>query len=215
MTRFLIVRHGLSEGNRAKIYQGQLDVPLAPQGHMQAEKTAVYLAEHYSINAIYASDLTRTCQTVQPLADRLGLPIHTCRDLREIDVGVWQGKSFEEVQREFPAEYMHYINDPDTFHFVDGEDVATLVRRSLLALARIAKENDGKTVVIGTHGGVIRALLATWNGLNVKRIKEITPIANCSITVADYENGSIRLVQVASVAHLTNLESQDQKSALV
>lgn len=211
MTRLLLIRHGLSITNKARMFTGQMNVSLAPLGYEQASKTAEYVAAQYKVDVIYASDLDRACQTVQPLAERLGLPIHTCRDLREIDVGSWQARLVEEIGREFPAEYAHYVNDPGTFHFERGESFSALMERAMLALTRIAKENDGKTVVIGTHGGVIRSLLAAWSGFGIKRIKEIPSVANCSITVVECESGEMRPVQIAFAGHLADLDSKDKR----
>lgn len=202
MTQLILIRHGLSVTNQAKRYTGQWNVELAPEGLEQAERTAAYVAANYKVDAIYSSDLLRTCQTVQPLANRLGLPIQTCRDLREIDVGLWQGMLFEDIKKVYPEDYARNIANPACFHFPGGEDYTALTRRAGDAVLRIAAANEGKTVVIASHGGTMRALLNRWSGHGVERLFEIAPVPNCCILCAVYENGSIRVLQQPSVAHL-------------
>lgn len=203
MTELLLVRHGFSEGNRAKIFQGQLDVTLAAEGHIQAQTTADYLHAHYSIDAIYTSDLTRTLQTAQPLAERVGLPLRKCKDLREIHVGAWQGMKREDVRRLYPENFAQYSSDPAGFRFVEGEDYAELLERGLRALVRISQENDGKTVAVITHGGMIRVLLSQWTGLGLKRLFEVPPAPNCSVTRVIFDKGTFHLCEALLEAHLS------------
>lgn len=89
MTKLLFVRHGESIYNNASKFTGQKDIPLTELGEKQAEVTGKFLWENYPIDAVYSSDLSRAVNTAKPLADKLGLPIHTDPRFREIDLGEW------------------------------------------------------------------------------------------------------------------------------
>ena len=88
MTRFIVVRHGLSEANKAEVFAGLTDAPLLEKGKLQAEYVAQYLAKGERIDRILYSGLTRTRQTAEPSARALGLPLHAEPGLAEIFAGL-------------------------------------------------------------------------------------------------------------------------------
>ena len=89
MVRFIIVRHGLTDFNRLRKYQGQHEANLEPIGIEQAEATAERVAAEYRLDAIYSSDLSRAVKTAEPFARRFSLPINKDAAFREVDVGEW------------------------------------------------------------------------------------------------------------------------------
>ena len=204
MTTLLIVRHGYSCANKENRFSGQMDVPLNEVGRRQAEELGRYLTGHFAVDAVYASDLSRAYDTVKPIADALHLPVHTDAALREVDVGEWQGMLFEDVARRYPENFALYKRKPGLARFDGGESFAELLERAASAIGRIARENEGKTVVIGTHGGVIRTLRALWTGLSLERMEELPHVPNASLTVAEYESGTVTLREVGYCDFLTD-----------
>lgn len=204
MVRFIIIRHGYSLGNKEKRFTGQMDVSLDEIGYSQAKSTADYILKNFKVDSIYSSDLSRAYETVKPIADVLGKEIHKCKDLREADVGEWQGKLIEDVKNEYAENFAFYKEDPGHARFVGGESYADVMYRSRQALEKIAEENEGKTVVIGTHGGVVRALRVAWDDSPLDRINEISHVPNGSVSVAEYEDGSIKWLSIGYADHLEN-----------
>ena len=203
MTELLFVRHGYSEGNKDHRFSGQRDFPLAEAGHHQARELADYLRATYSVDAIYASDLCRAIDTVGPLAEMLSLPVHPMKALREIDVGLWEGVLREEVARRYPETYALYLNTPGLARFDGGESFAEMRERALSAVQKIVAENEGKTVVIATHGGVIRALRTLWENIPLAQMGRIPHVANASVTVVRYEGKAATLVAAGVCDYLT------------
>ena len=209
MTTLLIIRHGYSLGNKEKRFSGQADLPLDEAGCRQAEQTAQHVLSHYTVDAVYASDLSRAYDTVKPIAEARGLPVCTDKALREVDVGDWQGKRIDEVERQYPESFGLYKRKPGLVRFDGGESDGTMLERALPAVERIAEENEGKTVVIGTHGGVIRVLRAAWTGVSLDQIEEIPHVANGSVTVVEYERGRVTLRLVGDTAHLSERVTEE------
>lgn len=209
MVRFIIVRHGYSLGNKEKRFSGQMDVSLDDIGYSQAHSTAEYILNNFNVDSIYASDLSRAYETVKPIADELGLTVNKCKELREVDVGKWQGKLIEDVKKEFPENFELYRTNPGLSKFDGGESYADVMFRSKLALEKIEKENEGKTIVIGTHGGVIRTLRAVWSNTPLENIKDIPHVPNGSVTVAEYSNGEVKLIQVGYTEHLADKTTEE------
>lgn len=203
MVTFLIIRHGFSCGNKENRFSGQMDVPLDETGILQAKTTAEYILSHFKVDSVYSSDLSRAVDTVKPIAAGLGLPVHTCNELREVDVGDWQDRSNEEIARMYPESLAVYRKTPGLTCFDGGESFIEAQERSLEAIARIAAENEGKTVVIGTHGGNIRALQVAWMGMSMAQMQEVPYVSNCAVTVVNYENGKAEILLSGYADHLT------------
>lgn len=202
MVRFIIVRHGLTTFNKEHRYQGQCEAPLDDIGIRQAEITAEHIEKAYHIDAIYASDLQRTVNTAKKAADRLGLPISTCKGLREIDVGGWERRLIKDVWAESPERVEAYRNDPGTFHFEGGESFSDVYERAARSLSEIAEKHDGENVLIVSHGGTIRTLVCAWSGIPLKDLRTVPTLPNTSITVAEYENGMGKLTLIGDNSHL-------------
>ena len=203
MTELLFIRHGYSEGNKSRRFSGQRDFPLDEAGRLQAAELAAYLTGAYHVDAIYASDLCRAYDTVKPLAEALDLPVHPVRELREVDVGLWEGVLRDEVERQYAETYALYLKAPGLVRFDGGESFAEMRTRALAAVQRILSENEGKTVAIATHGGVIRALRTVWEDIPLARMGEIPQVPNASITVVRYEGERATLVTAGYSDHLT------------
>ncbi len=204
MVTFIIIRHGYSQGNKEKRFSGQLDVPLDDIGVLQAKSVAEYVLENFKVDSIYSSDLSRAYETVKPIGDVLGLEVQKCKELREVDVGKWQGKLVEDIKKEDLEGFESYRTNPGLFIFEGGESYIAAMERAALALDKIARENEGKTVVIGTHGGIVRTLRASWNNIPAEGIKDIPHVLNASVTVAEYDKGNVRWLQIGYSDHLAD-----------
>ncbi len=202
MVKFILIRHGRTTYNTTGRCQGQVDSPLDELGVRQAAITAEHIAKSISAAAIYASDLSRTRDTAAPTAKRLGLPVHTSKALRELDCGTWENRLISDIKREEPDAFALRQRSLGTFRFPNGESFKDGYDRAFLYLSELAKKHDGETVLIFTHGGIIRGIVAAWSGISIERVQDVTPPKNTSITVAEYENGKIKLLSFNDVSHL-------------
>lgn len=202
MVKFIIVRHGFSLGNKEGRFTGQLDVSLDEIGFAQAESVAKYILDNFKIDVIYSSELSRAYDTALPVAKALGLEVNKRKGLNEVDVGLWQGKLIDDVEKEFPESFALYKSSPGLSRFDGGESYAELRERVVAEFHKLAQENDGKTVLVAAHGGVIRNLLAAWLDIPGERIKEVPRAANASITIAEYEGGKAELKLIGYTDHL-------------
>lgn len=188
MVKFIIVRHGYSTTNMEKKFAGQSDVPLTEIGLEQARDTAEYILKNYKIDAIYSSDLCRAIDTAKPIAEALQMPIKTEKDLREFSAGCWEGKYIKDLWAEYPEEFAKWANDVGNARCGDGETSAEVSLRSEKIFKKIARENEGKTVLVATHGGVVRAVRCNWLGISLDDMRDVPHVANASVTVALYDN---------------------------
>lgn len=208
-----MVRHGYSVSNFNKTFTGQLEAPLTGIGVKQAQKVCQYIFENYIIDAIYSSDLSRAVNTIKPLSVLTGLPIKTDADLREVYGGDWQGKKFEDLERLFPEDYARWKAYDKDMRPTNGESMFELEQRAVMVVSKIAKENPEKTVVIATHGGIIKALRGNLMGLTVERFGEIPYANNASVMEVGYDGQKLEILAHPVDSYLGDLITHMPKGA--
>ena len=202
MTKLIIVRHGQSMANLNGTFAGQVDVPLSPLGHRQAEELKEYLTKEYKIDMVYSSALSRACDTVSPTAAALGLSVIRDEGLKEINGGKWEGLTHEEIARKFPEDFAVWRENIGLSRCTGGESMRELQERSIAATARIAAENDGRTVLIGTHAGFLRAMICYWRGIPLGEMKNTAWVPNASVTEVEYDGGRYKLIKEGEISFL-------------
>jgi len=207
MTKLLLIRHGESEANREDRFSGQIDVALQERGIQQAQKTACYILEHYSVDKLYSSDLLRASQTGKIIADLLHVDMVTHQGLREINAGEWEGKKFTELIAEYAKDYSVWLNDIGNCICTNGESVKQLSKRFFATLSEIVEENNGKTVVVSTHATPIRCVQCALSGKPLELLREIPWVSNASVTEVCCENDNWTLIRVGYDAHLAELKT--------
>ncbi len=208
MVKFLIIRHGESEANGAGFFAGHLDIELSQRGKTQAEATAKYIFENYSVDKIYSSDLKRAYDTAKPVSDITGLKIVSTKELREIFAGDWQGLCFDELQSRYADGYRVWLENIGQAICPHGETVQELAERIWQEILKIAKDNDGKTVVVVTHATPLRTLICRWKGLPIENMKEISWVSNASVTEVDYTDGVWTIRAISEDSHLAELKTE-------
>lgn len=168
--RIFLVRHGETKQHKEKMFIGQYDVPLSEAGKKQAEDAAVKI-ERFKPDApvVYCSDLARAAETAEIISSRLG--IGNClqsSDLREINLGEWDGRPISEIKERYPVEYEMRGRDMFTFKLGNkAENFYDLQYRTVKAMREILETESARDIIIVSHSGVIRALENNLKGLSV------------------------------------------------
>jgi probable phosphoglycerate mutase len=199
-TSLVVVRHGETSANTDGIWHGSTDTPLTVRGHAQAERVAARLArECGDAVAVYASDLRRAHDTAQPIARALGLEVRTERELREFDLGSWEGKTYRELLTEHRL-WDHMRADP---HWAPhgGESPLAVAERLCAALRRIALCHEAARVVVVSHGGALSlafGLLLDGDYGQWRRVMD-----NCAVTELTLD--PLALLRFNDTSHLDAL----------
>ena len=186
MTEFLLVRHGETDWNRDRRFQGHADPPLNETGREQARTLASELAGE-SLDAVYTSDLARANETAEIIARRLGVPVVVDAELREIDVGEWQGLTWPEIEERFPDGVRNWHERGHGWE--RGETYDALGERVVRALGRIGAEHPAGRILIVGHGGTVRSVRALIEG---RSVAQSPAIGNCEVFRIGAENGTFR-----------------------
>jgi probable phosphoglycerate mutase len=200
-TRILLIRHGETEWNREGRVQGyHADSPLTETGREQVRALAERLARE-GIDALHSSDAGRTRDTADPIGMATRLPVVHDKALRERNYGVFEGRTFAEVEREFPAEYERFRTRDSGYVPPGGESATQFRDRVMAALERIAAEASGTRVAVVTHGGVLG--IAYRNAMAVALdARRGYSLANASLNHFRFAAGCWRLDAWGDVAHL-------------
>ena len=200
--RVVLLRHGESEWNAQRRWQGQGGEGLTARGRSQAALTAAYLARvEPEIVGIVHSDLSRVVQTAEPCLRALEVPVLEEPDWREIDVGTWSGKTHAQVERDEPEAYAAWRSGDDV-RLGGGETDGELRSRIAAALETLTIKQPEGTVVVFTHGGPIRVAAAEVMGLPGGGHRRLVGVGNCSATVVQRDEDCWRLVAYNERGHL-------------
>ncbi len=202
MTKIYLVRHAEAEGNLYRLVQGHFDGLVTARGYDQIRALRRRF-EGVEIDAVYSSDLFRARTTARALSEPRGLEIRLRRDLREVNLGWWEGQPWQHVAAMDMEQLRNFHLDLEHFDVKNGETGAAARDRLLCALRSIAAENEGKTVAVFSHGAAIRILLGTIRGMALGEIDQTVLGDNASVSLLEVENGAIREVYGNDNSHLT------------
>ncbi|TKI56953.1 histidine phosphatase family protein [Brevibacillus antibioticus] len=188
--KLIWIRHGETDSNREQRYLGHSDVPLNERGYLHASDLAKELPVLIGRPAaIYSSDLLRCMQTAEPLAAAWGLSVISEPALRELSFGEWELMTYDELMLSDPVRATRWYDDPFRNRPPHGESLEELgmrVDRWLRSLLqRASKEEASDTVVIVTHGGVIRWFQAVWLQNNPDRYWQVDGVKHGKALVAE------------------------------
>jgi len=206
MLTVLLVRHGETDHNKNNIMQGHLDVPLNDAGRAQAKHLARFVAGRYRLDHIYSSPLARAFVTAEIVAAKQTCGITAVAELRELDVGLWQGLTMEEGRMSHPSVWDRLHADTLHTRRPAGESYWDLYQRTTAWLADIVERHPEGCICLATHGGCVRTILAYAMTAPPELFSFASALAvdNTGLTVLNYKPTSRRwqVRAVNSTCHL-------------
>jgi alpha-ribazole phosphatase len=183
-TRIYLIRHGEVEGAGIPRYNGHADVALSERGVAQYHELKGRFAG-VNITACYTSDLTRTSTGAEILAGHLGVDTMRERNLRELNIGIWEGMTWQELMEKYPAEWQARLDDIVNYRVPEGENLLDLRQRVIPVIERIVARHQGEEVLVVGHGGVNRVILLEAIGAPLSALFNIEQ-NYCCLNVIDY-----------------------------
>jgi 2,3-bisphosphoglycerate-dependent phosphoglycerate mutase len=209
MLHLMLVRHGETEWNAQRRYQGQSDVPLSALGRRQAELVAEQLAGH-EIDAVYASDLKRAWETARIIVAKIGQDIFSEPRLRELKFGILEGLTFDEAQAQYPEMIAAWLND---FHQPPkgGETIDLFNARVVSLLEDLKQKHEEQTVLLVAHGGPLSEILRVVLELSPQK-RWYLELENASLSEVLIATDYISLKRLNDTCHLATLKRTDSKA---
>jgi len=174
----ILVRHGQTDWNIERRFQGHTDIPLNQVGIDQARALAATMNGN-PIAAVVSSDLSRAAQTASILAENRNVSIIIDQRLREIYMGAWEGRTWMDVKTNLPEEIKELQSNPVYSRAEGGESLAELTDRLRDFADDMAKTFAGKTVLVVSHGLSVSALRCLADGIPLDQARDLVP-ENCT-----------------------------------
>ncbi|MEZ6047528.1 MAG: histidine phosphatase family protein [Planctomycetaceae bacterium] len=202
-TRLLLIRHGATAANEQRPYilQGNgINGPLSEKGQAQAKSASQFLSQT-KIDAIYCSPLVRAQQTATAIARPHGLEPVPTEGIHEVNVGLWEGKCWEDIMQEHPEEYKTFINASGEIPYLGGESYRDVLNRSKPVIEGLVANHPGETIAIIAHNVVNRSYLADVMNKPMNEAKAIRQVNTC-INIIRYQKDERELDTLNSYLHL-------------
>jgi alpha-ribazole phosphatase/probable phosphoglycerate mutase len=194
-TRLILIRHGEPDESVHGRCYGRLDPALSVRGREQMRQTWLLLGTH-RVAAIYSSPSRRAVESanLRIVAD----PVATVEGrLREIDFGEFEGLTYDEISARYPEEYHQWMTQPAHIAFPGGESFAAMCTRVRAGVDDLRRMHSGQTVMVVSHAGVNRAVVAHALALDPRQIFRLAQDYAC-VNVIDYigEEPIVRLMNL-------------------
>ena len=158
MAKFFLLRHGQTAWNKDQRFRGRKDVPLSDQGKLEAEAVADALADQ-SVERVYASPLSRSMQTLFPLARRLGQEVIPFDGVIDMNFGEWEGMKVEDAEKEYPELFKLWVGSPERITFPKGESLGEVQARAMRSISRLAVEFPDAAIAVCSHRVVCKLIM--------------------------------------------------------
>lgn len=185
MLQVYLVRHGETEWNVQRRIQGQSDSPLTVNGQFQARQVAERVAT-LGITHIISSDLGRTQQTAEIIADATGCPIRLDHRLRELHMGILEQREINTLSEEEEAWRRNLVNGNKDGRIPQGESMLELSQRMHAVLAACLELPTGSKPLLVSHGIALGCLINTVLGLPAWAERRLR-LRNCSLSRVDFQ----------------------------
>jgi broad specificity phosphatase PhoE len=207
MTKILLTRHGHVEGIDPVRFRGQTDLPLTPRGVVQAQAVADRIARVWRPVAVYTSPMSRCVTTGNSIAKACGINSSVLDSLNDLDYGLWQWLTHDEVRQRWPTLFDAWHATPHLVRFPNGDSLQDLVARTADAIRFVLDRHPAPTdaVVLVGHDSVNRALLLQLLDQPLSAYWRISQ-SPCSLSEIDVIAGRIEIHRVNETSHVEGID---------
>ena len=197
--KLYIVRHGETEWNVIKRFQGQLNTPLTEKGMEKLRETGKKL-ENVLFDEVYTSELGRTVASAEIILNEnrgyrnKKLELKKLAELNEVYFGVWQGLTYEEVFLKYPEEANNYFYNVKNYKAenVEAENLKDALERFLKGINKILNRHKSGNILVVTHGTVFEMFMNYVANDSIFDIDERTLMGNGDYKIFSYKDGKFQ-----------------------
>lgn len=200
MLTLYITRHAETVWNTQKRMQGWSDSDLTENGISNAVSLGDRMKE-IKLDVIYTSPSKRTITTANLIKGEREIPIILDENLREINMGLWEGQTLSDIEQKYPIEYDAFWNTPHLYKTLNGESFAMLHKRVLNAINSIQDKHSSGNILIVTHSVVIKTLLAFFKNYPLEKLWEPPFIHDTSLIIIELTGNKSSIVVEGDLSH--------------
>jgi alpha-ribazole phosphatase len=187
-TRIHLIRHGQVAGHDQPRYNGQTDVALTDVGVEQYHLLKERLSDT-KISACYTSDLSRCVTGAGIICSQYGIVPVQRQELRELNIGVWEGLTWQEIQTAWPEEWHARLKDLVNHRVPCGENLLDVQARVMPVIREVLERHAGQEILVVGHGGVNRIILLNAIGAPLAMMFNIEQSYGCYNIIDYYADG--------------------------
>lgn len=181
MTILYVTRHGETVWNREKRFQGHMNSDLTQKGIQAAELLSIRM-EDIDIDYIISSPIKRAYQTAEIVRGKKNVDIITDDGLKEINLGKFEGLTYDEIYEKYSDIMNKIIEDPHNVCYPDGESLNLFHKRVSESIKNILMKYEGKKILIVAHGGVVKSIESYMNNNIIPKDWIESVVTNCSLS---------------------------------
>lgn len=209
MTTLYITRHGETVWNLERRMQGHNDSPLSELGLQQAGWLRERLTD-ISFDAVYSSPSLRALRTAEIICSTRTIEIVREPGLMEIGLGAWEGKIIDEMARLYPDQSADFWKAPGRFHPTEGGETFRQVQdRVVQAVLKIVRKHPRQTVLLVSHGVVLKTLMAFIEGMDLDEYWQRPVLTQASLSEVEAGKGTFRIVRANDTSHHDFIRPRD------
>lgn len=206
MTKLLITRHGETEWNLEGRMQGQKDSKLTELGKRQARWLGERLNEE-KIDIIISSSSGRAIATSQLIRGDRDIEIISNDNLREIDLGEWEGMLHKEIEKLWEEERRNFWNFPHLYQPVGGETFSKFLDRVSGEVEQIISKYEGKNILIVAHAVVLKALITYFENKDLEDLWSGEFMHSTCLNILEIKNDRRKFLLKGDISHYRDVEN--------
>ncbi|MFB0918921.1 MAG: histidine phosphatase family protein [Clostridiaceae bacterium] len=196
-----ITRHGETMWNLEKRFQGWGNSELTEKGKKMAENLSKVIDEN-NIDIVFTSPLKRARETTKIAVGDKKIPIVVLDDLKEMNLGEWEGISLDELKRDEPERVHQYWNEPEMYVSEKGENFNEFIERVRRAYEEIINTKGFEKALVVTHGMTVKALMHIITGEDFKKFLKEPVMKQTSITRVEINKGGNKIISTGDTSHM-------------
>lgn len=196
--RLYIIRHGETDWNVQRRFQGRSDIPLNEEGRRLARITSEALRD-VPFARIYTSPLKRAYETAMLVKGDRDIPVMIEPRIIEIGFGEYEGLCCGKDNYNIPdPAFMNFFEKPEAYKPPRGaEGIDELRARTADFLQEIVhnKDMENDIILVSTHGAALRGLLSNINHIGIEEFWKGGVHKNCAVTIVDVKDGQMVIAE--------------------
>ncbi|HDR7795406.1 TPA: phosphoserine phosphatase 1 [Bacillus luti] len=200
-TTVYVTRHGETEWNVAKRMQGRKNSALTENGMLQAKQLGDRMKD-LPIDAIYSSPSERTLHTAELIKGKRDIPIIGDEHFYEINMGIWEGQTIDDIERQYPEEIQLFWYEPHLFQSTSGENFESVHKRVIEGVELLLEKHKGENILIVSHAAAAKLLVGHFAGIEIAKVWDEPFMHSASLSMIEFdENYSGEVKQFADISH--------------
>ncbi|MDH4422256.1 MULTISPECIES: phosphoserine phosphatase 1 [Bacillus] len=199
-TTVYVTRHGETEWNVAKRMQGRQNSALTENGMLQAKQLGDRMKD-LSIHAIYSSPSERTLHTAELIKGERDIPIIADEHFYEINMGIWEGQTIADIEKQYPEEVNLFWNEPHLFQSTSGENFGSVYKRVIEGIQLLLEKHKGESILIVSHAAAAKLLVGHFAGIEIANVWDDPFMHSASLSVIEFDDDCGEVKQFADISH--------------